>query len=126
MRCDMNIFEQQRDILFEACKKVATDQKCPKWIADILRDSVMKAKNLKDESFPSFSDQETPQADQQFEVGSVVVIENNNTSCVAKLLNEAVPVDNIRLFDVQVVENSKNHTKGQIFFNIPETMMRLK
>ena len=48
----MNIYEQQRDILFEACKKVATAQNCPKWIADLLRTEVMRAKQLKEE-FPS-------------------------------------------------------------------------
>ena len=57
----MNIYEQQRDILFEACKKVATAPNCPKWIADILRTEVMRAKQIK-EDFPSLStDQETPQ-----------------------------------------------------------------
>ena len=122
----MNLYEQQRDILFEACKKIATDNKCPKWIADILRDSVMKAKNLKDDSFPSFSDQETTQAGQTLDIGSVVVINNNNTSCVAEIINEPLSPGNIRIFDVKVVENNKNHQIGTIFHNVPETMMRLK
>ena len=47
----MNVFEKQRDILFDACKKIATDTKCPKWIADFLREEVMKAKQVKDD-FP--------------------------------------------------------------------------
>lgn len=122
----MNVYEQQRDILFEACKKVATAPNCPKWIADILRTEVMRAKQIKEE-FPSLStDQETPQEDVPLEVGSVVVINNNGQSCVAKLVKEAIPVDGIRLFDVQVVEMSKNHTIGQTFFNIPETYMTRK
>ena len=84
----MNIYEQQRDILFEACKKVATAPNCPKWIADILRTEVMRAKQIK-EDFPSLStDQETPQEDVPLEVGSVVVINNNGQSCVAKLVKE--------------------------------------
>lgn len=122
----MNIYEQQRDILFEACKKVATAPNCPKWIADILRTEVMRAKQIK-EDFPSLStDQETPQEDVPLEVGSVVVINNNGQSCVAKLAKEAIPVNGIRLFDVQVIQNSKNHTIGQTFFNIPETYMTRK
>jgi hypothetical protein len=122
----MNVYEQQRDILFEACKKVATAPNCPKWIADILRTEVMRAKQVKEE-FPSLStDQETPQEDVPLEVGNVVVINNNGQSCVAKLVKEAIPVDGIRLFDVQVVEMSKNHTIGQTFFNIPETYMTRK
>ena len=122
----MNIYEQQRDILFEACKKVATAPNCPKWIADILRTEVMRAKQVKEE-FPSLSTgQETPQEDVPLEVGNVVVINNNGQSCVAKLVKEAIPVDGIRLFDVQVVEMSKNHTIGQTFFNIPETYMTRK
>ena len=122
----MNVYEQQRDILFEACKKVATAPNCPKWIADILRTEVMRAKQIKEE-FPSLStDQETPQEDVPLEVGNVVVINNNGQSCVAKLVKEAIPVDGIRLFDVQVVEMSKNHTIGQTFFNIPETYMTRK
>jgi len=122
----MNIYEQQRDILFEACKKVATAPNCPKWIADILRTEVMRAKQIK-EDFPSLStDQETHQEDVPLEIGNVVVINNNGQSCVAKLVKEAIPVDGIRLFDVQVIQNSKNHTIGQTFFNIPETYMTRK
>lgn len=122
----MNVFEQQRDILFEACKKVATDQKCPKWIADYLRDEVMRAKQIKEE-FPSLNTEtETTQADKPLEVNDIVVITNNGVSCIAKLVKEAIPVDNIRMFDVQVVQNDKNHNIGQQFYNIPETFMRRK
>lgn len=122
----MNVYEQQRDILFEACKKIATAPNCPKWISDILRAEVMRAKQIKEE-FPDLKeDQEVPQEVLPLEVGSVVVINNNGQSCVAKLVKEAIPVDGIRLFDVQVVENSKNHTIGQTFFNIPETLMKRK
>ena len=91
----MNIYEQQRDILFEACKKVATAPNCPKWIADFLRTEVMRAKQIK-EDFPSLSpDQETPKEDVPLEVGNVVVINNNGQSCVAKLVKEAIPVNGI-------------------------------
>ena len=122
----MNVYEQQRDILFEACKKIATAPNCPKWISDILRAEVMRAKQIKEE-FPDLKEaQEVPQEGLPLEVGSVVVINNNGQSCVAKLVKEAIPVDGIRLFDVQVVENSKNHTIGQTFFNIPETLMKRK
>ena len=122
----MNIYEQQRDILFEACKKVATAQNCPKWIADILRTEVMRAKQIK-EDFPTLSTaQETHKEDAHLEVGDVVVINNNGQSCVAKLIKEAIPVNGIRLFDIQVIQNSKNHTIGQTFFNIPETYMTRK
>lgn len=119
----MNIQERQRDILFEACRKVATTPNCPKWIADFLRNEVMRAKQIKEE-FPTLSDaQETYVPAQPLQVGDVVTINNNGVRCVARLLNEAIPVDGIRLFDVQVAENSKNHSVGQIFHNIPETMM---
>ena len=122
----MNVYEQQRDILFEACKKIATAPNCPKWISDILRAEVMRAKQIKEE-FPDLKEvQEVPQEGLPLEIGSVVVINNNGQSCVAKLEKEAIPVDGIRLFDVQVVENSKNHTIGQTFFNIPETLMKRK
>ena len=122
----MNIYEQQRDILFEACKKVATAPNCPKWIADLLRTEVMRAKQIK-EDFPSLNTcQETSKEDVPLEVGNVVVINNNGQSCVAKLVKEAIPVNGIRLFDVQVIQNSTNHTIGQTFFNIPETYMTRK
>lgn len=122
----MNVLEEQRNILFEACKKIATDEKCPKWIADYLRDSVMKAKQVK-EDFPSLdTPQETAQPDIPLQIGDIVLIEANNTSCVAKLVSECIPVDNIRLFDVQVVEGNKYNQKNTIFHNIPETFMRKK
>ena len=122
----MNILEKQRDILFDACKKIATDTKCPKWIADFLREEVMKAKQVKDD-FPDLKDcQETPQTDTPFEVNDIVVVTNNGASCVAKLVKEAIPVDDIRLFDIQIVEGDKNNQIGQIYYNIPETLMKRK
>jgi hypothetical protein len=122
----MNILEKQRDILFDACKKIATDTKCPKWIADFLREEVMKAKQVKDD-FPDLKDsQETPQTGQPLEVNDIVVVTNNGCSCVAKLVKEAIPVDDIRLFDIQIVEGDKNNQVGQIYYNIPETLMKRK
>ena len=122
----MNILEKQRDILFDACKKIATDTKCPKWIADFLREEVMKAKQVKDD-FPDLKDcQETPLSDKPFEVNDIVVVTNNGASCVAKLVKEAIPVDDIRLFDIQIVEGDKNNQVGQIYYNIPETLMKRK
>ncbi len=121
----MSIYEKQRDILFDACKKVATDQKCPKWIADILRDAVITAKNLK-EDFPSFSTDQDSHPEHTLQVGDIVIITNNNTSCVAKLIEEQLSPGTIRIFDVQVTEGNKNNPTGTIFHNVPETIMRLK
>lgn len=84
----MNVFEKQRDILFDACRKVATDNKCPKWIADLLRDAVMKAKQTKDD-FPSFDNcTETPLENHILSIGDIVIISANNTSCVAKIIEQ--------------------------------------
>ena len=122
----MNVYEQQRDILFEACKKVATDQKCPKWIADLLRDAVMKAKQTKEE-FPTLDNSsESPTAALPLQIGDIVVITNNNACCIAKIIAEPPFPGDIRIFDVQVTENTKNHNIGQVFHNVPETFMRRK
>lgn len=122
----MNVYEQQRDILFEACKKVATDQKCPKWIADLLRDAVMKAKQTKEE-FPSLDNSsESPTAALPLQIGDIVVINNNNACCIAKIIEEPPFPGDIRIFNVQVTENTKNHNIGQVFHNVPETFMRRK
>ena len=119
----MNIYEKQRDILFEACKRIATDSKCPKWISDILRDEVMKAKQVKEE-FPSLEDsKESIATVQPLDINDIVIINSNNVSCVAKIIKEDIPVNDIRLFDVQVVENNKYHNIGQIFHNVPESLM---
>lgn len=118
-----SLFEKQRDILFEACKKIATDKRCPEWISNLLRDEVMKAKQLK-EDFPSFDD-DKPIDNTPLKEGDVVIVNSNNTSCKAKLLNKAISPDpNVDLWDVQVVENNKTHVIGTIFHNIPNTMIR--
>lgn len=110
---------KQRDILFDACKKVATNNKCPAWIAEILKKSVMEAKNLKEE-FPDFE----PEIDNSpIEINDIVKIEANNTSCKAKIIEETDTVQNIRMFHVQVIESNANHQKGQLFHNIPESFM---
>jgi hypothetical protein len=45
---------------------------------------------------------------------------------VAKLIEEDDVIDNVRLFNVQVVEANKNHQVGAVFHNVPETLMRRK
>jgi hypothetical protein len=45
---------------------------------------------------------------------------------VAKIIEEPPFPGDIRIFNVQVTENTKNHNIGQIFHNVPETFMRRK
>ena len=122
----MNILEEQRNILFEACKKIATDQKCPKWIADYLRDQVMLAKQVKEKvEFPDLEDKEKePVVDKPIEVNDTVIVTNNGCTCTALIIAECIPVDNTRLFDIKIVKGDSNNLVNQIYTNIPETMMK--
>jgi hypothetical protein len=86
----------------------------------------MKAKQTKEE-FPSLDNSsESHAAALPLQIGDIVVITNNNTSCVAKIIEEPPFPGDIRIFNVQVTENNKNHNIGQIFHNVPETFMRRK
>ena len=43
---DIEIIRNQRDILFNACKSVVKDKKCPDWIAKVLTTAALNAKQL--------------------------------------------------------------------------------
>jgi len=52
--------KEQRDILFEACRHIATNKRTPEWIAGYLTQAVMKAKAVVDSDFPESLDDPAP------------------------------------------------------------------
>ena len=55
----MSVEKEQRDILFEACRHIATNKRTPEWIAGYLTQAVMKAKAVVNTDFPESLDAPT-------------------------------------------------------------------
>lgn len=53
----MSLEKEQRDILFDACRSIATNKRTPEWISGYLTQAVMKCKQLAErQSFPESLD----------------------------------------------------------------------
>ena len=74
----MSVEKEQRDILFEACRHIATNKRTPEWIAGYLTQAVMKAKAAVNTDFPESLDapaevKQQPQVKREpLKVGDVV------------------------------------------------------
>lgn len=114
------IEQKQRDILFEACKKIATHKNCPAWIETIIRNAVAEAKSIKEE-FEGF---DTPVTDlRPFEIGDVCKSNRPNDKCKYKIISEHDPIEGIRLFTIQILEGDINNPVGLMVPNVPETFL---
>lgn len=111
------IAEKQRDILFEACKEVATNSKCPKWIEDILKTAVIKARNLKTE---------VQTIAKPIEIGDICISSKKDDPCEYKILKEHDSINGVRLFTVQIMKGNINNPEGLIVPNVPETLLLVK
>lgn len=113
-------FEKQRDILYNAMKKIATSKNCPDWIEKIIRQAVQEARNIetKKEEFPALS-----KANEPLNIDDMVETTAKD-ECVYKIIEEVDPIEGVRLFNIRVETGDINNMVGQVYHNVPETMLR--
>lgn len=119
---NIDIVKQQRDILFNACKNIAKDKKCPDWISKILTNTAMNAKKLQNNE--QIAKQDSAYAlSKELAVGAIVKSNVKNDSCLYKILKEGFVVQDIQLYDVQIVKGNEKNPEGHIVHNVPATML---
>jgi len=121
---DINIelVRQQRDILFNACKNIVKDKKCPDWISKILTTAAMNAKKLQNIDDAAKQDNAYALSD-KLEVGAIVKSNIKNDTCVYKILKEGLVIQDVQLYDVQIVKGNENNPEGRTVYNVPATML---
>lgn len=119
----MSKAEKQRDILFEACKKIATNKRTPDWISGALTQAVMAAKAVQDDIWDEgLNSIIEPKVQLPPAIGKLAHIDMlDNLPYKIKLLSESEEVEGVRLWHVQIVEGTGPHKVGAIVYNVPET-----
>lgn len=118
----IEIIRQQRDILFNACKNVAKDKKCPDWISKILTNAAMNAKKLQNVDNTAKQNNAYGLSD-RLEVGALVKSNVKNDMCIYKILKEGLVIQDVQLYDVQIVKGNEKNPEGHIVYNVPATML---
>lgn len=115
---DIDIIRKQRDIVFEACKQVATNKNCPSWAAKILSTAAMQAKKLQDTEYEvtdNFALSKTK------ELNSIVATNKYNDKCIYKIIKIGQIIQDVQLYDLVVIKGNKSNPEGSILYNVPES-----
>lgn len=116
--------QKQRDILFDAIKRIATNKRTPEWISGALTQAVMAAKQVTDDvDLNSVSlDEHVIHNNNPVAVGKLAQMDTlDNTHYVIKILTQSEEVEGITLWHVQIVQGKGPHAVGSIVYNVPET-----
>lgn len=119
----MSVEAEQRDLLFAAIKKVATDRRTPGWILDVLSKAAMDAKNLA-RKLPDSLDTNDVSSTKSLEPGVLARNIDSKDSCLYKVLDISTEIQGIKLFTVQIIEGNDKNPAGMIIHNVPETKLK--
>lgn len=118
---EISIIRMQRDELFNACKKVATDKKCPPWIAQILSNSVMKSMRIQREIINATT---VKPVDVELSVGMTVMNSDIKDKCLYKIIKMGPVIQDVQLYDVQIVKGDANNPIGMTIYNVPRQKLK--
>lgn len=114
---------KQRDILYEVCKEIAMNDRTPDWIKTKIYKSVQKAKEVKEDEFPSLENNEW--RDEELRVGSIVTSNVlDDLKYTFKIVAVKDVIDGVRLYDAVVVSGEGPHKIGSVVHNMPGTWLR--
>lgn len=116
---EIDIIRQQRDILFNACKSVATDKKCPDWISKVLSTAAMNVKKIQ-ETEKVETDIELSKA---LELNAYVKSNKPGDYCIYQIQKIGPEVQGVQLYDVVIVKGNATNPVGSIIYNVPSTML---
>lgn len=121
---NLDIVRQQRDILFNACKSIVKDKKCPDWISKILSNAAMNAKKLQNTNIEQTAKQDNAYAlSKNIELGAIVRSNVKNDRCLYKITNVGLTIDSVQLYDVTIVKGDDKNPEGHVIHNVPATML---
>ena len=108
---ELELVKEQRHILSETLKKIATNRNTPAWICETCRLGIDKARTLETNCS---TDSVT------FSVGDIVSNIDRKDKCKYQLLSISTELDGIRLWNVRIVSGDRNNPPGLTVCNIPE------
>ena len=116
----MDICTEQLNILSSALRDIVMTKGCPQWVEEKIRKAMAAAKAYR----PKEEEQIEEYVYHPIEVGNLVKNNSKDDGCVYQVLEEADPVQGVRLFNVRIMKStSKNDPVGYIAHNVPETML---
>ena len=116
---DIEIIRNQRDILFNACKSVVKDKKCPDWISKVLTTAAINAKQLQKDIVVKT---EIPLSN-ELKIDAIVKSNIDNDNCIYKIVNVGPEIQGIQLYDVVIVKGNADNPEGSVIHNVPSTSL---
>ena len=115
---------KQRDILFNACKAIATNKRTPEWIQKYLIAEVTKAKNVNDVDDISTLELDTP-TKHEFKVDEIVsTTKIDKTEYKMKIKSEGSVIDGVKLWNCVIIDGKGPRGVGYEIPNVPETWLK--
>lgn len=117
---NVDILTEQRRVLLETLKTIATDKRTPDWISNHCRDGAKKAKNL--ENDVNLKTEKPPQEiNIPISIGDLVKNIDEKDQTIFEVLELSCEMDGIKLWDLRVMNGSMN---GVIIHNIPSIKLK--
>ena len=122
---EMSIERHQNRVLVEAIRKVVTNPRTPGWVKRPLTEAVKEAKALKQSETPAVQREEPEQEFWPPYVGAECVDAlNPKDECLYKILREGLVIDQVQLYDVQVLNGDSKTPPGVIMHNVPSNYLK--
>lgn len=121
----MSIERQQNRMLVEAIRKVVTNPRTPGWIKNPLTEAVKEAKALKPTETTAVQKEEPELLFWPPYVGAECVDAlDPEDKCLYKILRKGIVIDQIQLYDVQVLKGDSKTPPGVIMHNVPSNYLK--
>ncbi len=116
---DIEIIRNQRDILFNACKSIVKDKKCPDWISKVLTTAALNAKQLQKDVVVKT---EMPLST-ELKLDAIVKSNIVKDNCIYKIVNVGPEIQGVQLYDVVIVKGNASNPEGSVIHNVPSTSL---
>lgn len=116
---------QQRSILLNTLKEIATSKRTPSWISEMCKRGVMRAREVRVDKAPveqveTATPQQTAANNATIEVGDLVYGNDAGDKCVYAVVRLSTTIDGMNLWDIQVVKGDAHDVVGNVHHNVPE------
>lgn len=122
---EMSIERQQNRVLVEAIRKIVTNPRTPAWVKKPLTEAVKEAKALKPDVTTAVQKEEPEQLFWPPYVGAECVDAlDPKDKCLYKILRKGIVIDQVQLYDVQVLKGDSKTPPGVIMHNVPSNYLK--
>ena len=107
---DIEIIRNQRDILFNACKLVVKDKKCPDWISNVLTTAALNAKQLQKDVVVKTE----MLLSTELKLDAIVRSNIIKDDCIYKIIKVGPEIQGVQLYDVVIVKGNANNPESRV------------